>query len=94
MQSKTLRESFQPAIDGLTQAVDYWNEQHFQGQTEYTHYLYAAKALEDIKLYVLEHERYEHEKLRISSRSDGGLHKGSHDILEDSGVENFGYYGA
>ena len=90
MRLKTLRKSYQPAIDTLTEIADYWSEMHFRGKSGHEHYIKAVKTIEDLKLYVLDHERKEHEELRLSSRADGGLQQRPHDKLEDSGIENFG----
>ena len=84
-----LRVSLQPTIQQLTKAIDYWSTQTVRGDNEH-HYIYLVKTLEDIKHYVLENERNTNEELRLPSRSNGRLHQGAHDQLEDSGVEHFG----
>jgi len=90
MRLKTLRESFQPSISELQDIADYWSEIHVRGKSGHEHYIKAIKLIEDIKLYIVDHERKQDEELRLSSRSDGGLHRRMDDRVEDSGVERFG----
>lgn len=90
MRLKTLRKSLQPSIDSLTDCADYWSEMHMRGKLGDEHYIKVVKTIEDLKLYVLDHERKSHEELRLSSRTNGGLQQRPHDQLEDSGIENFG----
>ena len=90
MRLKTLRESLQPSISSLEEAADYWSEMHMRGKTGHAHYIQCIKYIEQLKLYVLDHERKQHEELRIPSRSNGGLHTTTHESMEDSGVERFG----
>ena len=90
MRLKTLRESLQPSINELQDAADYWSEMHVRGKSGHEHYIKAVKLMEDIKMYIVDHERKKHEELRIPSRSNGGLHTTTHESMEDSGVERFG----
>jgi hypothetical protein len=61
-----------------------------RGKSGHEHYIKAVKLIEDIKMYIVDNERKEHEELRLSSGSDGGLHGRMDDRLADSGVESFG----
>lgn len=91
MRLKTLRESLQPTITTLTECADYWSEMHMRGKIGQAHYFKCVKYIEELKLYVLEEERKQRdEELRVPSRANGGLHKETHDNMEDSGVERFG----
>lgn len=90
MRLKKLRESLQPSISALTSAADYWSEMNMRGKSGNEHYIKAVKLVEEIKLYIVEHERKEHEELRLPSRTDGGLHRRMDDGMADSGVERFG----
>lgn len=74
MRLKTLRESLQPSISSLQDAADYWSEMHVRGKSGHEHYIKSVKLIEEVKLYITEHEREErNEELRLPSRSDGGL---------------------
>ena len=91
MQSQKLRKSLQPVISDLQDAIDYWSEATIRGVADHTNYLFLIKQMEQIKLFIIEAERKERdEELRLPSRTDGGLHKETHDSMEDSGVEQFG----
>ena len=90
MRLKTLRESLQPVISDLQDAADYWSEMTMRGKSGNEHYIKVVKLIEEVKMYVIEHERKEHEELRIPSGSDGGLHRRMDDGMADSGVERFG----
>lgn len=90
MRLKTLRESLQPTITALNECADYWSEMHMRGKIGHQHYVACVKQIEQLKLYVIEHERKEHEELRLPSRSNGRLHRRMDDGMEDSGIEYFG----
>jgi len=90
MRLKTLRESLQPTITTLSDCADYWSEMNMRGKSGHNHYVKVVKLIEEIKMYILENERKQDEELRLSSRSDGGLHRRMDDGMEDSGVERFG----
>ena len=91
MESITLRQSLQPTITELIKAIDYWSTQTVVNKRGSDHYVKLVKTCENIKHYILEDERKENaEKLRVSSRSDGGLQQEPNDSMADSGVERFG----
>ena len=62
MQSKTLRESLQPTITQLTKAIDYWSEQAIRKESllpqDHVYYHKLVKVMEDLKLFIIEQERY------------------------------------
>lgn len=94
MQSKTLRQSLNPVIKELTNSIDHWSEvavrQDNVSPQEHLYYHKLVKVMEDLKLFIIEQERYTNEELRLPSRSDGGLYRRVDDRMEDSGVEHFG----
>jgi len=90
MRLMTLRESLQPSIKALTEATDYWSEITMRGKAGGHHYIMLVKTIEQLKTYILEAERADDEELRLSSRSNGRLHKNMDEGMEDSGVEYFG----
>jgi len=84
MESITLRQSLQPTITELIKAIDYWSAQTVVHQRGSEHYVKLVKTCENIKHYILEDERKDNvEKLRVSSGSDGGLHEGTYDWVEE-----------
>jgi len=87
----------QPTIIALTEAIDYYSEQNIRVGKGGKHYTKLVKVMEDIKLYILENERTSDEELRVSSRSNGRLHEGTYDWVEELHTEdarNHGYHGA
>ena len=91
MQSQTLRKSLQPVISDLQDVIDYWSEATVRGVSDHTNYLFLIKQLEQIKLFIIEAERKERdEELRLSGRTDGGLHEAKNETVADSGIEYFG----
>jgi len=82
MELKTLRQSLEETIKQLTKAIDYWSEMTTRGVPGGHHYIRLVRVMEDLKTYIISSERYEDEKLRLSSRTDGGLHEGSDALLE------------
>jgi len=75
----------------LTEAIDYYSEEHIRGNPNAKeYYVKLVKLVEEVKLFILENERKKDEEVCLSSRSDGGLHRRMDDRVEDSGVERFG----
>ena len=81
MELMTLRESLEQTIIQLTRAIDYWSEMTTKGVPGGHHYIHLVRTMEDLKTYIISSERYNNEELRLSSRTNGGLHKGSDAIL-------------
>jgi len=79
----TLRESLAQTIINLTKAIDYWSEQTVRGKEGSDHYVRLVKIMEDLKSYIIEEERKSREELRLSSRSNGGLHETVYDWVEE-----------
>jgi len=104
MSSNQLRESLQETITQLTNAVDYWCEQNIieaqygdakivKYTTNRLYHIFLAEKLKEIKDFIIAEERKQDaEKLRLSSRSDGGHNKRNDAWMEDSGVEFFGSF--
>jgi len=94
MQSKTLRESLSPVIKELTNSIDHWSEVAVRQDSvlpqEHLYYHKLVKVMEDLKLFIIEQERYTNEELRLPSRANGRLHRRMDDGMEDSGIEYFG----
>ena len=87
MESTSLRTILQPTITKLTEAIDYYSEQNVRVGKGGQHYTKLVKVVEDIKLYILENERTSDEELRVSSRSNGRLHEGTYDWVEELHAE-------
>ena len=80
----SLRERLQPTIIHLTEAIDYYSEEHIRGNPNAKeYYVRLVKLVEDVKLFILENERKENEEVCLSSRSDGRLHEGTYDWVEE-----------
>ena len=80
----SLRERLQPTIIHLTEAIDYYSEQHIRGNPNAKeYYVKLVKLVEEVKLFILENERKEDEEVCLSSRSDGGLYEGTYDWVEE-----------
>jgi hypothetical protein len=93
----SLRERLQPTIIHLTEAIDYYSEQNMRGKSGIEHYIRLVKIVEDIKLYIVEQERKDNEKLCVPSGSNGGLRDGTYDWVEELRSEDareYGYHGA
>lgn len=62
MQSKTLRETLQPTITQLTEAIDYWSEYAVRQESmlpqHHVYYHKLVKTMEDLKLFIIEQERH------------------------------------
>jgi len=69
----------------LTEAIDYYSEEHIKGNPNAReYYVRLVKLVEDVKLFILENERKENEELCVSSGSNGGLFTETYDQLEDA----------
>jgi len=79
-----LRQSLQPTITELTKATDYWSEQYVRGRASYQEYTRIILIMQDLKNFILEHERNDDETIRVLSRSNGGLHTEADDSVETS----------
>ncbi len=79
-----LRQSLQPTITELTKATDYWSEQYVRGRASYQEYTKIILIMQDLKNFILEHERNDDETIRVLSRSNGGLHTKANDSVETS----------
>lgn len=62
MRSMTLRETLQPTITQLTEAIDYWSERAITEESmlpnDHVYYHKLVKVMEDLKLFIIEQERY------------------------------------
>jgi len=81
----TLRQKLQPTITHLTEAIDYYSEEHIKGNASAReYYVRLVKLVEDLKLFILENERKDNEEVCLSSRSNGRLFTKTYDQLEDA----------
>jgi len=67
--------------------IDYYSETNVKLGKGGEHYTKLVKVMEGIKLYILENERTSDEELRVSSRSNGRLHEGTYDWVEELHAE-------
>jgi hypothetical protein len=68
-----------------------------RGKSGIEHYIRLVKIVEDIKLYIVEQERKDNEKLCVPSGSNGRLRDGTYDWVEELRSEDareYGYHGA
>ena len=79
----SLREKLQPTITELTKLADYYSEQHIRGKCDYATYFEITLIISDIKDFIVANERKYNEELRLSGRTDGGLHEGTYDWVEE-----------
>ena len=91
-----LRQSLQPTIIELTKATDYWSEQYVRGRASYQEYTKIILIMQELKNFILEHERNDDETIRALSRSNGGLHSEENDSMtnvqrEDAGSDGHSF---
>ena len=79
----SLREKLQPTITELTKLADYYSEQHIRGKCDYATYFEITLIISDIKDFIVNNERKYNEELRLSGRTDGRLHEGTYDWVEE-----------